>query len=205
MFWDDFAGGFLLGLLVACPIGPVSLTCIRNGIIGNPMTSTLTGLGAAFAHGMFALGSSLAAVAIADFMTRWQPMLTLFSAIVLFWLGLSRLSRTLPRQVSAAVEPARPGLRCLQGLLLAASNPLTVLPYIAFAASAAHAGTSGPEPQTLVFALGAAVGAGTWYGSVTTLSTLAGRKVGRNFAVRLDMASGILFVGFGCILLARGI
>lgn len=202
MIIQDLLGGLLLGLLIACPIGPVSLTCVRNAALGGPISGLLTGAGAALAHGLFALSASFAAIAVSAFLIQWQPVLTLFSALVLIWIGLRRLDRRFRFRHDRV--PPTPRKSSLDGLLIAVSNPMTILPYLGFATSAAYAATVEAQ-RSLMFSTGAALGALGWYALIVSLTLIASRRIGRRLGERLDMASGVILVGFGCLVLARGI
>ena len=51
-----FSGGFLIGLVVAVPIGPVNLICIRRTLSYGALSGFLSGLGGALGDGVFAVG-----------------------------------------------------------------------------------------------------------------------------------------------------
>jgi threonine/homoserine/homoserine lactone efflux protein len=56
-------GGLVIGLLVAAPIGPVNLICIRRTLAYGQLNGFLAGLGAALGDGIFAI--------IAGFGVKW--------------------------------------------------------------------------------------------------------------------------------------
>ena len=47
--------GIIIGLIVAAPIGPVNLICIRRTFAYGPVNGFLSGLGAALGDGVFAV------------------------------------------------------------------------------------------------------------------------------------------------------
>ena len=51
--------GFLAGAAIAAPLGPVGLLCIHRGIFSGRAAALLSGLGAATAHGTYALAAAL--------------------------------------------------------------------------------------------------------------------------------------------------
>jgi len=60
------AGGFLIGLVVAVPIGPVNLVCIRRTCAYGPLAGFISGLGCALGDGIFASVTAFGLTAISQ-------------------------------------------------------------------------------------------------------------------------------------------
>ncbi len=69
--------GMLLGLMIAAPVGPIGLLCIRRTVSRGLISGLFTGLGAALADGIFAAIAVLGIAAIMDFISHYSPALKL--------------------------------------------------------------------------------------------------------------------------------
>lgn len=202
---DALWAGLLVGFFVAVPPGPVTLACVRNAALGGTTVGLLSGLGAATAHGLFAFSASAGASALAGFMAYWQDPISVGSACLLIGLGCLRLRkprRQWPLALGTAVNHRVAYLECL---MLALSNPMTMLPYLAVATSLASAEPAVSHFGTAVLASGAICGALSWYLAIAGLTVMASQRIGQLMTKRLDLLSGLALVGFGCALMAQSV
>lgn len=183
--------GAAFGLSVVMPFGPVSLVCIERSLARSWRHGAMAGLGAASVHGSFGTAASLGAGLAADILAGWGPWLRLGSAAILVALGL----RTLLRRRDIAARPVAGGTRAayFSTLLLAVSNPMTILPYLALAT--AGPGTDGhhASPWTI---LGILLGTALWYAVLSTAAAALRGRLAR-LVPHLNLASGIALIAFG--------
>ena len=81
-------GGLLIGLLVAAPIGPVNLICIRRTLAYGQLNGFLAGLGAALGDGIFAVVAGFGVKWVFDAIQDMGVVLQLGSAALLMIYGL---------------------------------------------------------------------------------------------------------------------
>src|SRR5579864_6753774 len=86
--FDDigvFYRGLVLGLMIAAPVGPIGLLCIRRTIHKGFLIGFITGLGAAGADTIFGAIASFSVAAIVDFLKHYDHPIRFFgSAFLLF-------------------------------------------------------------------------------------------------------------------------
>jgi threonine/homoserine/homoserine lactone efflux protein len=187
------AMGMIVGLSVAAPIGPVSLICIRRALEQGPRVGIISGLGAATAHGLFAAVAILCGVMLAELAAQFDTEARLASGALLATLGLRTLWH---RGRTAGDDGSHRGPNALVAyggaLLLALSNPMTFLPYLAIACG----DVIGDRRFALTLA-GVLIGATAWYvvlsGGVSLLRGCLGERTMR----WLNVASGITLFGMG--------
>jgi len=130
-----FLEAFALGIVVAAPLGPVSATIIRTGLLYGFAAAMAIGVGAAVVDGAY----FVAAVAGASqaFRTAWLGVpLWLGGTAFLTYLGLSGLKGS--RDVEADPSKSYSLVAAFaRGVFITAANPLTVASWLAVAGSLA--------------------------------------------------------------------
>ena len=84
-----FSGGFLIGLVVAIPVGPVNLICIRRTLSYGTWSGFLSGLGGALGDGVFAAVTAFGLTAISQLIEGYSRPLQLMGGIMLLGFGLT--------------------------------------------------------------------------------------------------------------------
>lgn len=189
--------GAALGLSVAAPFGPVSLICVQQSISRGCRHGVMAGLGAATAHGVFATAAIAGTDAVAAMLTPWANAIRLFSALILVCLGI----RTIVRARSIAEPPSKAGgvhAAFASSLILALSNPMTIVPYLAFATVAAGSSSS---PELSPWSIpGVVLAAGTWYAGLCFVASALRRGMAIGLARYLNLAAGASLICFGAIM-----
>ncbi len=83
-----FLKGFLVGILVAAPMGPVNVLCIQKAITRGRVAGFITGLGAAFGDAVFAVVAALGLTAVAAFIDENEFWFRLPGGILLLVLSV---------------------------------------------------------------------------------------------------------------------
>jgi threonine/homoserine/homoserine lactone efflux protein len=190
----------MLGLLIAIPFGPICLMCVQRTLALGIGFGIASGMGAAVAHGLFSFLAAASATMLAQTALTVQVPLRIAGGLALILVGL----RT-------CLVPARPAreARCgdlcsafMSTLLIAAANPMTILPYLGVA-SALEAGKPLIMDRALATAIGVMLGSASWY-LVLALSTSAMLRSLQKAALdRLNKLAGILLMALGTALCAH--
>jgi threonine/homoserine/homoserine lactone efflux protein len=192
----------MLGLFVAIPFGPVCLMCVQRTLASGIRFGVASGMGAAVAHGTFSFMAVVSAAALADTARTAQLPLGIAGGLVLVFMGV--------RACLAPTHPVRDA-RCehlcsafLSTLLIAATNPMTMLPYLAIAAEPQAAS---PLSMSRGFAapIGVMVGSASWYLAVALAAKAMFQNLQRPTLDRLNMLAGVLLIGLGATLFWRTI
>src|ERR1700681_3409369 len=80
--------GIVIGLIVAAPIGPVNLICIRRTFFCGPLNGFFSGLRAALGDGMFAIVTAFGITAISQWIEGYSTILKLAGGLMLIGFGL---------------------------------------------------------------------------------------------------------------------
>lgn len=138
--------GLVLGLVIAAPVGPVGLLCIRRTVQKGMVVGLSTGLGAACADAIFAAIAVLGVSAVLNFIHDYEATIRLVGGgIVLYsafhtWRDHPRPPK--PREIVAKVlnlahETTLMGTvrAAFSGLIITLTNPLTLFGTLAVIAT----------------------------------------------------------------------
>lgn len=195
----DIPPAAMLGLLIAIPFGPIGLVCVQRTLALGIWFGIASGMGAAAAHALFSFLAGASAAMLAQAALTVEVPLRIAGGLVLIFMGL--------RTCLAPTRPAREakcgalGSAFMSTFLIAAANPMTMLPYLAIAA-VPQAGNPLITSRGFAAPIGVMLGSASWY-LVLALSTNA---VFQNLQTamldRLNVLAGILLIGLGAALCA---
>lgn len=201
------ASGFAAGFLIAAQVGPIWLLCFRNGIRYGFAEAFGIGLGAAIIDTAYCvLGALGAAVLLSSHST--QRVISIVGALVISWIGI----RTIITHRSAsganldeAETPKTPtfGSALRLSLLATASNPLTIISWVALLSAAGS--FIDTTRGKIVFALGVGGGSFLFFISLSLLASYLGRRLSDVWVRRIDQTSAYLFLVFALVLVYRAI
>lgn len=196
-----FLTGWLVGLSIAIPFGPVSMMCVEQSLSRGVLKGLASGAGAATSHGLYATLAVFGAHAAATSLANIEGTIHLMSGAVFALLGIRTILRGPGLPASAALR--RGGLtHYAGGLALALANPMTLLPYVAFAGTMA---LSGGETTTLPMTVVAGIALGTlsWYWTISSSAWLLRQRLPRALLDRLNLVSGAILIAMGALTAMR--
>lgn len=196
-----FLKGMIAGFIIAAPVGPVGILCIRRTLSGRYALGIVTGLGAGLADTFYGAIAGFSLASIADFIKHNDFYLRLVGGILLGWLGFS-IFRSSPRETNSE---SREKVTLLHGFtsafFLTVSNPITLL---VFGAAFAAMGISPAEDslsQASVLVIGVFLGATTWWLSLSTSVHLMHHMLSDDQLLWINRASGVMLVMFSLYML----
>jgi len=158
-------GGFVTGLVMAAPVGPVAALCISVTLRRGAAHGILAGLGAALGDALFAAIAGFGCAGVGVLLHGHDSMLRLAGGLVVGFVAVRRLreTSTSTERMSGDDPPPRICASLLEPMLLALGNPATIL---TFAAALGALGLSGvdvsPKASALV-TVGVLTGAWVWW------------------------------------------
>lgn len=193
------ARGIAIGLVVAAPIGPVNLICIRRTLSGGFLRGFLSGMGAALGDGIFACIAAFGFTAAMDWMVSFSDWLQIGGGLFLIALGV----RTFMAHPHIEGDDGGSQKSALAKVfattfLLTITNPATMLGFFAI-----FSGFAGFTPQNSDFAtaatlVGAVVGGSIfWWACITGFVSLFRRRMNDRMLELLNHIAGVLIVLFG--------
>lgn len=184
IFWR----GVVLGVIIAAPVGPIGLLCIRRSLERGLATGLATGLGAAIADAAFSSVAAFGITAILDMITSNMRLLQVVGGIFLLTVAIHSLTRD-PKPLAAEPVAGNLPAATFTGFFLTATNPVTILGMSAIVVGFGH--TRGPvEDGTLV--AGIFVGSALWWLILCGGVTLLRRFVTGRTVHWINVATGVI-------------
>jgi threonine/homoserine/homoserine lactone efflux protein len=165
-----FVKGLIVGFLIAAPVGPINVLCIRRTIVHGRVVGLVSGLGAAVADTFFGIIAAFGVAFVQKILLAERFWLSLAGAVVLAIIGLRILNAEPPRP---AQTPDPPDLLhdFTSTFFLTLTNPITILSFLA-AFSAFGVGLEEGEPIDIgefMLVAGVFVGASAWWLMLTEI------------------------------------
>lgn len=195
---------FVIGILVAAPVGAMGLLCIQRTLAHGWRGGMATGAGIATADGAYAALAAFGLTALSSALVAAQVPLRIGGGLVLVWLGYQALTSA-PAHEAATAPDSESALRLYgSAVALTLTNPMTVM---AFGAVFASAGLVA-EPTLAgagVATLGVALGSLAWWTALVTTVALMRHAVSDRAVTWVNRASGVLVAGFGLLAVWAGV
>ena len=194
--------GIAVGIVIAVPVGPVGVMCVRRTIFQGKRAGFLSGLGAATADALFGLIAAFGLTFVSDWLIGYHQWLRVAGGCYLFYLGGSALLAE-PEAKQSSGPDAEGLLRdFLSTLALTLTNPITILAFLGIFSAIGLGG------EDATFARAAMMVLGVWLGSLLWWLTLTFGlgSLFRSFEARhlkwINRASGTILFLSGAGLLA---
>jgi len=124
--------GLLIGCIVSIPLGPMGLLAVQRTLNKGRASGFFSGMGIATADAIFALVAAIGLTFIINFLNEQKLYFQILGGIVVLLIGAKIFIANPIKQLRALrLKRVRPLKDFLSILLLALSNPLTVLMFVA--------------------------------------------------------------------------
>ena len=187
--------GFISGLLLSIPVGPVNLTIINEGARRGFKWAGMIGLGATL---MEVIYCAIAFTGFASFFSRGyvKSAMELFSFVFMLFLGIKfLLAKAIPgtSQIEVKIEEKfHPHSGFMTGFVRVMGNPGVLIFWIILAANFISREWVGPDNLDKVACIGGvAVGTGLWFIGLSWAVSLGHRKFSEKALLRMEHISGI--------------
>jgi threonine/homoserine/homoserine lactone efflux protein len=199
---EDFLKGVIVGLLIAAPVGPIAVFCIRLSVAGGRWIGFVSGLGAATADTLFGLIAALGLGTFNRFLLAHRDPIQVIGGVFLAILGIRMLrSRPAPPDHQLA-PPTGAGRAYWSTFALTVANPTTVLAFIGIFAGFGVATAAGGFAAAALVA-GVFAGSTAWWLLLSTLAGRLGRRLQHGGLHRINQIGGALILALGLWYLAR--
>jgi threonine/homoserine/homoserine lactone efflux protein len=190
--------GFLLGLSIAAPVGPVGALCIRRTLAEGRIVGLVSGLGAATADGIYGAIAGFGLTVISSLLISQQGWLKLIGGLFLFYLG-GKIFLSKPSTEAAAVTGKGLIGAYTSTLFLTLTNPITILSFT-LVFSSLGLNTSAAEHDfgsAALLVIGVPLGSAVWW---LLLSAGVSRFQSRFTPTAMQWVNrlaGVLIIAFG--------
>jgi threonine/homoserine/homoserine lactone efflux protein len=201
--------GIIIGLIVAAPIGPVNLICIRRTLLYGSLNGFVSGLGAALGDGVFAIVTGFGLTAIAQLIEGFSTALQLAGGILLVCFGLYTYVAQPPKPFDPNCETKEKGASTLARAMastfaLTITNPATLLGFTAMFTGLG--GLTGDDPSffSAAFVVGGVIlGSTLWWLILTTFVGRLHARIDDKIMRIINHGSGLLVAAFGIAVLGH--
>jgi threonine/homoserine/homoserine lactone efflux protein len=195
--------GIAIGIIIALPVGPVGVLCVRRCLFEGALFGFVSGLGAAVADATFGAIAALGLTFVRDWLLRYEDWFGLGGGVFLVTFGVKALFMHRPREPEPLAGEALFGTFA-STYALTIANPITLLSFAAiFAKVGAEAVTGAVAASVLV--AGVFLGSLLWWlglcFGLAALRNLAGDVV----MLWLNRISGAILLSSGVGLLIAAI
>lgn len=198
--WELFTIGFLAGLALAIPVGPMAIMLVNTTISRGLRHGVVGALGMASVDGLYALAVFVIGGVIAAALASLKMVLGLVGASILLVLGLQTLIRNLrligTPELQASANLTGGSVVKTFGTFVAATvvNPPTALYFLAIAPNVANLGFSLSIETAAVFAVSVLIGSLIWQEALVFAGLLIRGITTNAFRAWLGAVGGLLIV-----------
>jgi threonine/homoserine/homoserine lactone efflux protein len=155
--------GVVVGIIIAVPVGPVGIMCLRRTILEGKLAGFISGLGAATADAMFGFIAAFGLTFISDLLIGYHQWLRIAGGLYLLYVG-GRALLTAP-EVKTGTEPDAESLLrdFLSSFALTLTNPITILVFLGIFSAIGLSGESATLSRAAILVLGVWLGSLLWW------------------------------------------
>lgn len=201
--------GIAIGLIVAAPIGPVNLICIRRTLQFGFMNGFVSGLGAALGDGLFAVVTGFGLTAISQWIEGLSTALQVAGGTLLVFFGLytylSKPPKRLDPKTEASDTRARTLVRAMASTFaLTITNPATLLGFTAMFTGLGGLAGDDPSYFSAAFVVGGVIlGSALWWLTLTSVVGLLHARIDDRIMLIINHGSGLMVAAFGLAVLGH--
>lgn len=196
MEFTFFLKGLLIGFLIAAPVGPIGVLCIRRTLAEGRTSGLVSGLGAATADTIYGCVAGFGLTIISNFLVSQQFWLSIIGGVFLCYLGIKIFSG---KPAEQAVQVKGNGLvgAYASTFFLTITNPMTILSFAAIFAGLGLASKSSNNVLAVILVLGVFVGSALWWLILSAGVGFFREKFNSNGLLLVNRISGAIITGFG--------
>jgi len=204
------AAGLMIGVVVAAPVGPVNLICIRRTLAFGRLNGFLSGTGAALGDGVFALVVAFGLTAVSGFLKGWESWILSIGGMLLIGMGVHTYFAN-PRPFANRDDANLPTRERSGGLLtafastflLTITNPATMAGFVALFSGMGLGGESMSYGRAGLLVTAVIAGSALWWLVVTTFTGRFKGKLSLKTLQLVNRVAGVAIGSFGIFVLGR--
>jgi threonine/homoserine/homoserine lactone efflux protein len=192
-----FLKGFVIGLAIAAPVGPIGILCIQRSLHEGFKTGFMTGLGAALADGTYGLIAGFGLTAISSLLIKEQFWIRTIGGFFLVYLGIKLFLKKTVEQVFKNSE--RSSLHALgSAYFLTLTNPATILSFVAVFAGLGIGSIHNSYMQATMLVFGIVAGSAFWWLILSSVvAFILHHRLNQSVLRTINKVSGVVILMFG--------
>jgi threonine/homoserine/homoserine lactone efflux protein len=193
--------GIVVGIIIAVPVGPVGVLCVRRTIFQGRLAGLVSGLGAATADAIFGFIAAFGLTFVSDWLIGYQQWLRVAGGCYLIYIG-GRASLARPE----AKEDSEPDAETLFGYYLSTfaltlTNPITILAFLGIFSALGLGGEEATLGRAAILVLGVWLGSLLWWLALSFGVGSLFRSFGQRHLPWINRGSGTILLLSGAALL----
>jgi len=198
--------GAAIGFLIAVPVGPAAVLCIRRSITVGAVAGYMTGIGAALGDAVFGAVAAFGLSIVEQFIIereRWLLGIGGIGLVIMGWVTMRHRPRTVGDPVADDREHrlATHFHYASSSFFITVFNPLTVMAYGAAFAGRNLAGVGASLADAGLLVAAVFCGALAWWAIICTAAVSLRHSFSGLGLLWLNRASGTVILGFGVVAL----
>jgi threonine/homoserine/homoserine lactone efflux protein len=190
--------GVAIGFLMAVPVGPINLLCLRRSLAEGRRVGFVSGLGAAVADTTYGAVAAVGLATVTSFLLHHRLGLQLFAGLFLIGLGLHTvLSRTPTRSQATRVHVRRLWDAFVSTYVYTLANPLLIVVFTGVFARLGLGWQPGHTLDMMELISGVFLGSSLWWLVLTMLAGTFGRRLNEGTLRRVNFVAGIIIIAIG--------
>lgn len=193
--------GILVGVVIAVPVGPVGILCIRRTILDGRLAGLSSGLGAATADSVFGIIAGFGLTVISDSLFYYQDYLRVGAAAFLLYVGITALMSDPMAKRRSEDDPHGLFGDFASTFVLTITNPVTILSFLAIFGAIGFTGEEATMAHAAILVAGVWGGSFLWWIGLIAGAGLMRLSFRRQHLVWINRGSGGVLVAAGVLLL----
>lgn len=200
---DYLFKGIVLGLSVAAPVGPIGVLCIKRSLTEGRKSGLVTGMGATVADTLYGAIAAFGLTFVTDFLIEQEFYVRIFGGLFLILMGIRLFTTKPPTDVE--MEKGNMWHHFMTTILLTASNPATILFFIAAFAGLGLETGSHNMVLSGSLVMGVLLGSALWWLSLSYFVSIFRHKIKLQKLSALNKISGTFIMVCGLYALVYAI
>jgi threonine/homoserine/homoserine lactone efflux protein len=194
--------GIAVGIVIAIPVGPVGVLCVRRTIFEGRLFGFVSGLGAASADTIFGIIAGFGLTVVSNLLLDYQGWLRSAGGLFLVYIGIRALRQRVLREAPPEKNAENLFGAFLSTFVLTITNPVTILAFLGIFAAVGFTGSEATVARAAMLVAGVLLGSLTWWLGLSLGAGFFRRSIGETHLLWLNRVSGTILTLSGVALLA---
>ncbi|MCK9567142.1 MAG: LysE family translocator [Methanothrix sp.] len=192
--------GFVIGLSIAAPIGPINVLCISRTLAEGRLIGIVSGLGGATADVVYGCVAGFGLTFVSSILINQQAWLRLIGGLFLCYLGAKTFLAEPAKRAASSKGNGLVGAYT-STFFLTLTNPMTILSFVALFAGLGLASTGGNFMSATSLVFGIFIGSSSWFLILCSSVDIFRGKLSPSRMQWINRISGAIIAGFGLVAL----
>jgi len=192
--------GFIIGLSIAAPVGPIGLLCIQRTLSHGRISGFVSGIGAATADAIYGVIAGFGLTFLSGFLVAQQFGLRLVGGFFMCFLGI-RTAIKRPSLISDQGDSKGLPGNYLTAFILTLTNPMTIFSFAGIFAALGLTQNQGDPSSAMILVLGVFSGSATWWLILSQGVGYFRSKISLQWMLRINLLAGSVILIFGILAL----